>query len=122
MYVRVSCSCVCVCISAGAASQDAQMRDTQTGVHARILLTYICLQAIFIYRFKRICFFVHVLTGANTVTDKCKTVFVVRPPPVMEKCLYSGIQKKTMNLYKKSFILSIYMVIWIWISIWIWIW
>lgn len=37
---------VCVCISAGAASQDAQMRDTQTGVHARILLMYICLQAI----------------------------------------------------------------------------
>lgn len=30
-------------------------------------------------------FFVRVLTGANTVTDICNTVFVVRPPPVIYK-------------------------------------
>ncbi len=58
--------CVCVRISAGAASQDAQTHDTQTCAH--IAHVHACKQSSCI-GLNAYAFFVHVLTGASTVTD-----------------------------------------------------
>lgn len=76
---------MCVRISAGAASQDAQTCDTQTCTH--IAHVHACKQSSFIGS-NAYAFFVYVLTGASTVTDICKIVFVVRPSPAIEKIIY----------------------------------
>ncbi len=75
--------CVCVRISAGAASQDAQTHDTQTCAH--IAHVHACKQSSCIGS-NAYAFFVHVLTGASTVTDN--HFFFVRPCPAIEKVIY----------------------------------